>query len=101
MNQNVQSPRLAAALGAACLVAGFGLAPAAAILGPAPAPAQAGELRDQDPRPTSNDKPKKQFYRNCAEARRDGNWHPQRGEPGYWSYLDRDGDGVACELSDD
>lgn len=101
VRNSVNSRRAASALGALCLVAGFGFAPAAAILGPAPALAQAGELRDQDPRPTAGDAPKKQFYSSCAEARRDGNGHLRRGEPGYWSYLDRDGDGIACEYVDD
>ncbi|WP_309234635.1 excalibur calcium-binding domain-containing protein [Nocardia sp. XZ_19_385] len=100
MSITVNPRRAASALGAVCLVAGFGLAPAAAILGPVPATAQAGELRDQDLRPTDKDKPKKQFYSSCAEARADGNWQLRRGEPGYWPYLDRDGDGIACESSE-
>ncbi|MGL6234396.1 MAG: excalibur calcium-binding domain-containing protein [Segniliparus sp.] len=36
-------------------------------------------------------------YRSCAEARADGAAPLYRGDPGYSSKLDRDGDGVACE----
>lgn len=36
-------------------------------------------------------------YANCSAARADGAANIRRGEPGYGSHLDRDGDGVACE----
>ncbi|GMA33177.1 excalibur calcium-binding domain-containing protein [Litorihabitans aurantiacus] len=36
-------------------------------------------------------------YRNCSEARAAGAAPVLRGEPGYGSHLDRDGDGVGCE----
>lgn len=36
-------------------------------------------------------------YRNCAEARRAGAAPLRRGEPGYGSHMDGDGDGIACE----
>lgn len=36
-------------------------------------------------------------YRNCAEARAAGAAPIRRGDPGYGSHLDRDGDGIACE----
>lgn len=36
-------------------------------------------------------------YANCSEARAAGAAPLVRGEPGYSSKLDRDGDGVACE----
>ncbi|MEV7216071.1 excalibur calcium-binding domain-containing protein [Kitasatospora cineracea] len=36
-------------------------------------------------------------YRNCAEAKASGAAPLYRGEPGYRSGLDRDGDGIACE----
>lgn len=36
-------------------------------------------------------------YRTCAEARAAGAAPLRRGQPGYNSALDRDGDGVACE----
>lgn len=37
------------------------------------------------------------YYRNCAAARAAGVAPILRGQPGYRSGLDRDGDGVACE----
>ncbi|WP_007468431.1 excalibur calcium-binding domain-containing protein [Segniliparus rugosus] len=37
------------------------------------------------------------LYRNCSEARAAGTAPLYRGDPGYSSKLDRDGDGVACE----
>jgi hypothetical protein len=36
-------------------------------------------------------------YRNCAEVRAAGKAPLKRGDPGYASHLDRDGDGLACE----
>lgn len=36
-------------------------------------------------------------YKNCSEARADGAAPIHKGDPGYSSKLDRDGDGVACE----
>jgi beta-lactam-binding protein with PASTA domain len=36
-------------------------------------------------------------YKNCTEARNAGVTPIRRGEPGYSSKLDRDGDGIACE----
>lgn len=36
-------------------------------------------------------------YRNCSQARAAGAAPIRRGEPGYGSHLDRDGDGIACE----
>ncbi|CAM5286989.1 hypothetical protein H114_13466 [Streptomyces gancidicus BKS 13-15] len=37
------------------------------------------------------------YYQNCAAARADGATPVYRGDPGYGSHLDRDGDGVGCE----
>lgn len=41
--------------------------------------------------------PQSVYFANCAEAKRAGAAPLHRGEPGYRSGLDRDGDGVACE----
>lgn len=38
-----------------------------------------------------------EMYPNCEAARRAGVTPIYRGQPGYSSKLDRDGDGVACE----
>ena len=37
------------------------------------------------------------YYKNCAAVRAAGKAPLRRGEPGYRSGLDSDGDGVACE----
>lgn len=37
------------------------------------------------------------YYANCAAARAAGAAPVRRGQPGYGSHLDRDGDGVGCE----
>ena len=36
-------------------------------------------------------------FSSCKEARAAGYSHMRRGEPGYASHLDRDGDGIACD----
>ncbi len=36
-------------------------------------------------------------YKNCTEARERGGAPVHRGQPGYGTHLDRDGDGVGCE----
>ncbi|MYR98569.1 MULTISPECIES: excalibur calcium-binding domain-containing protein [unclassified Streptomyces] len=37
------------------------------------------------------------YYKNCTAVRAAGAAPIRRGEPGYASHLDRDGDGVGCE----
>ncbi|RGN75785.1 calcium-binding protein, partial [Bacillus cereus] len=37
------------------------------------------------------------YYKNCAAVRTAGKAPLYKGQPGYSSHLDRDGDGVACE----
>ncbi|MGA0607963.1 excalibur calcium-binding domain-containing protein [Phenylobacterium sp. VNQ135] len=37
------------------------------------------------------------YYPNCAAARAAGAAPVRRGDPGYGSHLDRDGDGKGCE----
>ena len=39
------------------------------------------------------------YYKNCQAARDAGAAPLHRGDPGYRSELDRDGDGIACEWS--
>lgn len=41
--------------------------------------------------------PAKTYYANCAAVRAAGAAPIYRGQPGYGSHLDRDGDGKACE----
>ncbi|MGO4203669.1 DUF1524 domain-containing protein [Rhodococcus sp. TAF43] len=58
---------------------------------PAPAPAPAPMVAPE-PAPSSG-----VSFGSCKEARAAGAAPLRRGEPGYSSKLDRDGDGVACE----
>ena len=37
------------------------------------------------------------YYKNCAAAREAGAAPIHKGQPGYSTKLDRDGDGIACE----
>lgn len=41
--------------------------------------------------------PEEVYYSNCTEVRAAGAAPIHRGEPGYSSKLDRDGDGTACD----
>lgn len=49
------------------------------------------------PTTTTTDPTTGTYYSNCSEARTAGAAPVHRGDPGYGSHLDRDGDGVACE----
>ena len=46
---------------------------------------------------TPEPEPQKEFYANCKEAKAAGAAPLYKGDPGYRSDLDRDGDGIACE----
>ena len=73
--------------------------------GPAPTTAA---LPKSTPRPTTAapkppapapppEAPSYVYYKNCDAARAAGAAPVRRGDPGYASHLDRDGDGVGCE----
>lgn len=62
-----------------------------------PRPARTTPPRKQPPPPPEPEPEPDAYYANCAEARAAGAAPLYRGEPGYRSGLDRDGDGVACE----
>ncbi|MDR7329860.1 excalibur calcium-binding domain-containing protein [Corynebacterium guangdongense] len=64
------------------VIAGF-----AAVPEPAPAPAPAPVPAPQQ----------STYFQNCSAARAAGAAPVYRGNPGYGSHLDRDGDGVGCE----
>jgi hypothetical protein len=69
------------------------VAPAPAARAPvAPAPAAPAPPSQLD-----NSPPASAYYANCAAARAAGAAPLYRGQPGYRSALDRDGDGIACE----
>jgi endonuclease YncB( thermonuclease family) len=46
---------------------------------------------------TAEESSSQQPFRNCAAARAAGAAPLHRGDPGYAPWLDRDGDGIACE----
>jgi hypothetical protein len=68
---------------------------------PAPAPAYVAEPEPEPvyvpPAPVAAEAPSNVYYANCSAVRAAGADPIYRGEPGYSSKLDRDGDGVACE----
>ena len=46
---------------------------------------------------TPEPEPQKEFYANCDDAKAAGAAPMYKGDPGYRSDLDGDGDGIACE----
>ncbi|WNV91748.1 excalibur calcium-binding domain-containing protein [Umezawaea sp. Da 62-37] len=64
--------------------------PPAPVAPPVPAPVA-------PPAPAPAPPASSAYYKNCTAARAAGVTPLHRGEPGYGSHLDRDGDGIACE----
>ncbi|OBG53567.1 MULTISPECIES: excalibur calcium-binding domain-containing protein [unclassified Mycobacterium] len=60
-----------------------------------PPAAQAAPSTTTSPAPTTG---ASVYYPNCKAACADGVAPIYRGQPGYRSGLDRDGDGIACEV---
>ncbi len=58
---------------------------------------QTAPQRVVTPEPTTKAPQRDVHYKNCREAKAAGAAPLHRGDPGYSSDLDRDGDGVACE----
>lgn len=50
-----------------------------------------------EPEPAPAPTPANVYYKNCTAARNAGAAPLHRGEPGYRSAMDRDGDGIACD----
>ena len=50
------------------------------------------------PAPAEEPKQESTYFPNCRKAKESGAAPLHRGDPGYREELDRDGDGVACEL---
>lgn len=68
----------------------------AAAAPPAPPPVTTkGTTKPPTKKPTTA--PASVYYRNCDEVKAAGKAPLHRGDPGYRSGLDRDGDGIACE----
>ena len=65
------------------------------------APAASATVTRKAPKPDPETEPPKTGkttpYANCTEAREAGAAPLRRGDPGYSTRLDRDGDGTACE----
>lgn len=68
-------------------------------VGEGPARQQAAPTRQAEavPAPTTAESGGSTYYENCTAVRAAGADPIRRGEPGYSSKLDRDGDGIACE----
>ena len=58
---------------------------------------ESGEGSKGGTAPEPEPEPQKEFYANCKEAKAAGAAPLYKGDPGYRSDLDRDGDGIACE----
>lgn len=66
---------------------------------PSPEPTVDAPVEEPAPEPPAQPEPAPQqaYYSSCREAKAAGAAPLYRGDPGYRSGLDRDGDGVACE----
>ncbi len=70
---------------------------------PVPAPRETTRETTREPAPTytppatTRDPAPRAAYKNCTEARRAGAAPVYRGQPGYGTHLDRDGDGIGCD----
>lgn len=66
---------------------------------PSPEPTVDAPVEEPTPEPPAQPEPAAQqaYYSSCREAKAAGAAPLYRGDPGYRSGLDRDGDGVACE----
>jgi hypothetical protein len=71
--------------------------PQATIGQPAPKPPAPVRPADSPPPMPVNPPANNPIYASCAEARAAGAAPLRRGQPGYSTRLDRDGDGIACE----
>lgn len=56
-------------------------------------------LPSETPTPAATPKPTAVYYKNCGVALAEGAAPIERGEPGYRTGLDPDGDGVACPVN--
>ncbi|MEV0028714.1 excalibur calcium-binding domain-containing protein [Nocardia sp. NPDC050793] len=62
-----------------------------------PGPAyRPGPKGNNVPPPEEDDERPRRYYTDCDQVRAEGAWPLYRGQPGYASYLDTDGDGIAC-----
>ena len=95
-------------IGAVVGLTRVGTPPAAAVAAPtrvttapytvAPVADQPAVAPSREAAPSTTSKPSVVYYKNCGAALAEGAAPIQRGEPGYRSGLDPDGDGVACPV---
>ena len=72
--------------------------PSGSTVPPAPVPAAvAAPAAVAVPAPAPAPAPAAVYYANCAAARAAGAAPVHRGDPGYRTRLDSDGDGIGCE----
>jgi hypothetical protein len=62
-----------------------------------PAASQIQSLYGEQDSRSSSQASGARYFPNCAAARAAGAAPVRRGQPGYGTHLDRDGDGVGCE----
>ncbi|MFC9439512.1 excalibur calcium-binding domain-containing protein [Nocardia sp. NPDC057030] len=93
--------RVTPAIGAACLVAGaLALVPPAATAAPATvisSPNDSWPTPDRDGKGDDDRKKRSaRIYTDCDQVRAEGAGTIYRGDPRFNSFLDQDGDGIAC-----
>jgi hypothetical protein len=79
------------------LVSALTLGLAAGYAWSAMPPATAEPAAAPEPAPSPEQIERSAYYPDCSAARADGHAPIFRGQPGYRSELDADGDGIACE----
>lgn len=67
------------------------------VSGVSPSTTKSNQPAEVKPTETSKQNEANVVYNNCSDVRTAGKAPIKRGQPGYSSKLDRDGDGIACE----
>ncbi|MFI6042396.1 excalibur calcium-binding domain-containing protein [Nocardia sp. NPDC051321] len=94
--------RVAPAIGAACLVVGaIALVPSTAAATSTAAtvasPDDSWPTPDRDGKGDDQKKRSAKIYTDCDQVRAEGAGTIYRGDPSYNSFLDQDGNGIACD----
>lgn len=74
-----------------------GTALSVALIMFAPTPVTSAGIDDKPAKPTTSQSEPRPYYTNCAQVERETNGPLMRGEPGYRTGLDKDGNGIACD----
>jgi hypothetical protein len=111
VNISVICRRAVPAIGAACLVVGVVVVASPTAVADSPSVSMISG-RDDDhpvpnyrpgpngsnvPPPETSEKKPTTYYHSCDQARAEGKLRIYPGQPGWAPYLDRDGDGIACD----